>query len=119
MLKIRQEQLDVMAKGAENRFKLRLQGQLRLEYAREVAAMSDEQLKAFVDTGVNQAKAYNIVMKRDVANYLLILLYYGVNFEQQPEHHQALSILTDPETQGGMKLLKLKNLFEHNRGTYA
>ena len=119
MLKIRQEQLDVLAQGAENRFKLRLQGQLRLEYAREVAAMSDEQLKVFVDTGVNQAKAYQIVAKCDVADYLVILLSHGVGFEHRPEHRPALAILTDPETAGGMKLRQLKNLFEHNRGTYA
>lgn len=76
--------------------------------------MSEEQLKAFVDTGIHQAKAYHIVANRDVANYLVILLSHGVNFEYQPEHRQALAILTDPVTEGGMKLLQLKNLFENN-----
>lgn len=51
MLKIRQEQLDVMAKGAEDRFKQRLQRQLRTEYTQKVAAMSEEQLKEFVEMG--------------------------------------------------------------------
>ena len=119
MLKIRQEQCDVMAKGAEDRFKQRLQRQLRTEYTQKVAAMSEQQLKAFVETGVNKAKAYNIVEKCDVVDYLVILLFHGVNFEQQPEHNQALSILTDPDAKGDTKLLRLENLLANSRGRDA
>ena len=118
MLKIRQEQCDVMAKGEQDRFKQRLQRELRTEYTQKVAAMSEQQLKEFVETGVNKATAYNIVVKCEVMDYLVILLHHGVDFEQQPEHKQALSILIDPVAKGDSKLLQLENLLVNSRDTH-
>ena len=119
MLKIRQEQLDVLAQYVEEEFKQRLRAHLRVEHTLEVAAMNAEQLQQFVDRGVEKALSFKITIKRDVADYVVMLLHHGMDFEQQPEYAPALDILEDPDMAGEMKLQRLDTLFEQTRGQYG
>lgn len=112
MLKIRQEQIDALGVGVERRFKRQMCAQLRAEHARETVSLDEKKLTGLVDQGVAKAKFYKIDVKRDVADYLVILLRYGVNFEQRPEHSWALEILDDPDMEGGTKILQLETQFE-------
>lgn len=112
MLKIRQEMLDALGAKVEERFKRQMCLQLRAEHPRETAAFNGKQLTEFVDQGVAKAKSYNIDTKRDVADYLVILLFNGVNFEQQPKNEWALEILNDSDMEGGTKILQLETQFE-------
>lgn len=116
MLKLRQEHLDVLNKYVEDQYKRRLQVFLRTEYAPEAAAMSEDELKQLVDTGLQKALDYGISSKRDVADYLVILLRHGVHFEQQPQHSWALDILKNQEMAGGTKILQLETTFEELQG---
>lgn len=112
MLKIRQEQLAALGANVEKKFKRQMCEQLRTEHTRETAAFDEKQLAEFVDQGVAKAKQYGIDVKRDVADYLMILLRNGVNFEKQPANEWALEILDDPDMHGGTKILQLETQFE-------
>ena len=116
MLKIRQEQLDVLNKYVEDQYKERLQTYLRTEYAPEAAPMSEDELKQLVDTGVQKALTYDISSKRDVADYLVLLLRHGVDFERQPQHAWALDILKSEEMDGETKILELETTFDKLQG---
>lgn len=112
MLKIRQEQLATLGANVEKKFKRQMCVQLRAEHVRETAVFDEKQLTEFVDQGVANAKKYDIDVKRDVADYLVILLNHGVNFEKQPANEWALEILNDPDMHGGTKILQLETQFE-------
>lgn len=113
MFKIRQELLDALEKDRVDQFKHRLCQHLRTEYVPEVAAFNAAQLQQFVATGVDKAALYQIDIERDIADYLVLLLRHGMDFEQQPEHRWAHAILTNPEMAGEMKLQALATKFEH------
>ena len=87
---------------------------LRTEYAPEAAAMSEDELKQLVDTGVQKALTYEISSKRDVADYLVLILRHGVDFEQQ--HTWALDILKSEQMDGETKLLELETMFNKLQG---
>ena len=119
MLKIRQEQLDALGAYVEKNFKRQMREQLRADYAHYIAGLNDAQLASFVEQSVAKAKSYNIDIKRDVADYLVILLHHGVDFELQPEYDWALEILSDPNLEGGTKILQFHTQFdeqENQRG---
>ena len=119
MFKIRQELLDALTKDMEDRFKHRLCQHLRTAYVSEVAALNAEQLQQFVATGIDKAMAYQIDIEGDIADYLVLLLRHGMDFEQQPKHRWALAILQNPEMAGGMKIQALEERFENQRGPHG
>ena len=119
MFKIRQELLDALEKDRVDQFKHRLCKHLRTDYAPEVAALNAEQLQQFVATGVDKAMAYQIDIEGHIADYLVLLLRHGMDFEQQPEHRWALAILQNPEMTGEMKIQELETRFANPRGQHG
>ena len=79
---------------------------LREELSDETEAVSDEELRGLVVSGVERAQGYGIVHEDDVQIFIALLLVHGADFGADPESW-AGRILTDGSLTGARKVTAL------------
>lgn len=97
MLTIRAEQMDALNAVMLERFTEKMMEHLLDVFPDETAAMSEEELRKFVDSGTTTASGYKITAEREVALFLDLILGLGHEFEKQPDNEWMLSILENEE----------------------
>lgn len=105
---IRDEQIAVLNKYVENKFKEDVIAYLLDRYPEQGAILGPDGLKELVDSGLRRAKKYGIKIKRDAADFLGILVTNGKDFEILQSNRWASEILENPNLAGGTKILQLE-----------
>lgn len=85
---------------------------LQQEYPEETNRRGEEGLRALVREGIEAARKYNVVLERDVAGYIALMLVVSPNFDESPETPWAKAILTDRDL---MPREKFDRIYEHIR----
>ena len=115
MLKIRTEQLTVFNKQVEQRYQHDVKRYLQGHLPRQADALGEPGLEQLIENGMEKAYGYGIDSKRDMADFLAILLEYGYDFEARAAYDWAATILQDAEMAGGTKLLQLMTRLEKDK----
>lgn len=101
MLQIRPDQMQVFLDYVRESFVARVVQYLRSAQAAAVAAMADEDLRAFVRRQIDAAEGYGITSEAPVVKFIEIALAFGEDFHrsgQWPEAERILTEQTDPLT---------------------
>ena len=83
MLRIRDEQMQHLAKRTKRRFVGMLEEHLRAHYTRWVAPMSDQQLRGWVEYALGKAELYGVTTEPEAAQLILLLLVLGVDADER------------------------------------
>lgn len=104
MLKIRQEQLDMLTQGAENRFEQQLVEHISHNFPLEIRDEIPESLHLRVKLHIATARKYAITTSQDIIDFSALCILLGDNFHI--DQAWAKDILTNPanETVRSLKL---------------
>ena len=97
MLTIRREQLAAFSATAGRRFRKRMAGFLRRQFAEETRALDEDLLLGRVRDDVMTAASFGIAVERDIALFLILGVMYGERFIDRREHAWIKDYLTDPD----------------------
>jgi hypothetical protein len=89
---IRQAQIQTFADKSNRSFESRMIVHLRKCFAAQCGTLSDDELRASVEQGKENAARYGITAERDVCKFIGIRTVHGSGFEQLP---WASKILND------------------------
>lgn len=104
MLRIRKEQNDALAEYMLSEFVKRVMVHLRAEYPQETQPMNDEELRDFVEDGIQKAEGYNIELEDDVQEFIEFMVVYGPKFDNDPKFRWAKQILDNNDLDGSEKM---------------
>ena len=104
MLKIRQEQLDILSKAAENRFEQQLITHINYNFPIEIKNEMPESLRLRIKLHIATARHYAITASQDIIDFSALCILLGDNFHS--DLTWARAILTNPanETVRSVKL---------------
>ena len=92
------------------RFQEEMLVHLRKEYAPELGGRDDAWVGELIRTGIEQARAYQIILERDVARYLELMLVFSPGFDDSKKTPWAKDILIDSRLAAEDKL---DRIYEH------
>ena len=115
MLTIRKEQMQVLGEYMLQMFKNRMIRHLREAFLVQLEKITDEELCALVDTGIEKAEYYGIKAEDDVQNFLEFMVSYSPDFDTNPETSWAGSILSRKDLEGSSKMIHLKKIAPEKR----
>ena len=110
MLVIRAEQLRVLGELVRSQFVARLAVYVRQQRPDACARLSDGDLEALVTQGVERAASYGFTAESDASRFVLTLFILGMDFQSDPRHAWARSIL-DPHS-GRLPSFRSEQLLE-------
>lgn len=83
MLVIRDEQMDTLQQHAEADFVRRIMSHLREHQDAEVYRLSDEELRARVEYGIEKARSYRITWEKEVTLFVQLMFSTAPDFDMQ------------------------------------
>lgn len=101
---------ETLAEQQRQRFEDEMLMYLKKEYAAVLGRRDDSWVRELIREGIRQAKEYDIVLERDVARYLELMLSLSPDFDESSKTPWAREILTDSELEAGEKL---DEIYEH------
>ena len=104
MLKIRGEQMDVMAQAAMRGFEQRVAQHLNEHFPEECRRAGPERIAAAIRQGVARAARYGITSELDVVRYLDLSVVLGLDFDSGKRYPWAQQILEDRELDADEKI---------------
>jgi hypothetical protein len=95
----------------------RLSAQLRTKLPDLVGGFSDEQLTEFCDWGATKAQRYGITIEYNVYRFLAALLFFGEDFDADPNLQWTKDFLFDPlvDQDHKSRLLELRIAIDRGR----
>lgn len=89
---------------------------LTREFPEEANRVGEDWLREMIREGVQAAEGYNIVLERDVARYLELMLAVSPDFDDNDQTPWAKDILTDGSMTGQEKLDRIYEhiMFDHD-----
>jgi hypothetical protein len=93
VLRIRKEQMHVFDLAQEQRFVDRMQQHLARWLPSQYHRAGPDETRGFVREGLERARAHGIHSTRGVARYLRVAFIFGLDFERDPQHAWAATIL--------------------------
>jgi len=93
MLTIRKEQLAVFGPVGQKAFEDRMLAHLKRVFPEKVSALGEPKLRETIQYGTQRAASYRITSERDVCKYIDLLIFYGRDFDKDPNLPWAPSIL--------------------------
>ncbi len=83
--------------------------------------MGPAMVRELIRYGITRAARYGIEAQRDVCKYIDVMIVFGRDFDEDPAHPWAQSILGDPSLRHAM--VRVENLYEaaksRSKGQYA
>jgi len=93
MLTIRKEQLAVFGLLGQKTFEDRVVIHIKKVFPEQAEAFGEPKLRETIQYGTQRAAAYRIVSERDVCKYIDLMILYGLDFDKDPKHPWAQSVL--------------------------
>jgi hypothetical protein len=93
MLRIRKEQLRVLDLDKRKRFIAKMLQHVQEFFPTQCALLGENQLREWVEHGINSAASYRIASERDVCKYIDVMIVFGKDFDQDPRLPWAAKIL--------------------------
>jgi hypothetical protein len=93
MLTIRKEQMSVFGPLGKKAFEDRMLAHLKKVFPEQSEALREPELRETIQYGTQRAVAYHITSERDVCKYIDLMILYGRDFDKDPNHPWAQSIL--------------------------
>lgn len=87
---IRKHQMEAFKLDRERRFRNRLERIVRALYPRRLRRMTDAEISALVERGVQDAVGYGITYETSVADFLGLTLDIGPTFHRHPRIRKIL-----------------------------
>ena len=112
MLVIRDEQMKAMQEYMLTKFAGRMFLHLRESFPEEISGISDEELRALIQMGIEKARSYNILEDEDVQGFLEFMITNGPNFHEDEAHPEIQQILSSTEMDGEEKIDEIDYYYE-------
>ncbi len=93
MLTIRKEQLAIFGPLGQKAFEDRMLGHLKKVFPEQSQAIGEPKLRETIQYGTQRAAAYRITSERDVCKYIDLMIFYGRDFDKDPNLPWAQTIL--------------------------
>ena len=93
MLTIRKEQLAVFGPLGQKAFEDRVVAHLKKVFPAQSEALGVPKVRETIQYGTQRAAAYRIISERDVCKYIDLMVLYGRDFDKDPKHPWAQSVL--------------------------
>lgn len=106
MLVIRQEQINTLIMGDDERFVESLIKQAKRENPEIESKYNDETLREMVRGGINRAKSHNLKNADDITGFVSTMFKVAPNFDEQPE---IKAILEDEKTPPDERFEKIRS----------
>jgi len=104
MLVIREEQMSALSQAMLKQFEDRMVVHMSNNFQDETREISEGELRALIQEGIEQAEQYQITLEDDVRRYLEFMVMYGQNFDTSPDTAWAGEILHAKELDGTAKM---------------
>ena len=104
MLKIRPEQMEEMSEYMLRQFEDRMVIHLRSAFPDQTKEMTEPDLRAMIQAGIDRANGYDITDENDVIRFLEYLCQYGPDFGESSETSWANRFLGDENLSGTTKM---------------
>ena len=104
MLVIRDDQIEAFDESMLRNFKNRMVSHLRTACPQETSDMSEEELRALIQGGIDKAESYEIFEDDDVRRFLEYMLILNPDFDQDSSFPEIQEILNDEEMDGTEKM---------------
>jgi hypothetical protein len=93
MLTIRKEQMAAFGPLGKKAFENRIVAHLKKIFPQQSEELGNEKMRETIRYGTQRAAAYSIVAERDVCRYIDLMILYGRDFDRDPNHAWAQSVL--------------------------
>jgi hypothetical protein len=97
MLKIRNEQLEVLEQAAVRSFEDRMVEHLKRFAPGHFKILKEEDIRGCVRLGVERAQTYGLISERSVRIYVQTMFMLGSSFDTDPQYPWAAEMLGDEE----------------------
>ena len=104
MLKIRQQQMDVLNQAMTAGFERRMYDYLMKTYADALKRTPKDEVQSAIRTGTRRAAVYGMIGEYDVARFIDLMYRLSPDFDSKPEHAWIRTVLDDPEIQPHAKM---------------
>ena len=94
MLAISHAQLDLLRDSRESECIARLEQSLRLSFPRDVARLSEQQLRSHVGLGIKRCRARGYHLECDIYLYITMMFMLGSYFDEDPQLPWAGQLLS-------------------------
>ncbi len=118
MFTIRKEQMDQFRDERMGQSRARIMARLRQRLPDMVARYQPEELKQLCDRGFYKAAQYEIRIEANVYRFIAAMLFFGEDFDVNPELTWTKDVLPDPlmEEDHKSRLLELRIAIDKQRG---
>jgi len=99
MLTIRKEQLRALDRDKRDRFIDTALEHLRKFFPERCNALGENQLRRWIEYGIERAGSYRIVSERGVCKYMDVMIVFGKDFDRDKELPWASKILNNHYSQ--------------------
>jgi hypothetical protein len=93
MLTIRKEQMAVFGPLGKKAFENRVVVHIKKVFPEQSQSLGEPKLRETIEYGTQRAAAYRIISERDVCKYIDLMILYGRDFDKNPNHPWAQSVL--------------------------
>lgn len=108
MLTIRREQWDLFAKADVERFEDWVHDHVRKFFPAQYRTAGESRIRELIRNGRERAAAHGFMRKRDVCQYIDLMVVLGRDFDSDPALPWAASILQKPRD----PVAKMQNLYK-------
>lgn len=95
MLKIRREQVDLLAESSQRVFERRMLAHVEKHFPEHYVKLGRDDCLELICFGIERAKLYDFVSERNVCKYIDLMLCFGVEFDRDSKQPWAAKILND------------------------
>jgi hypothetical protein len=103
MLTIRKEQLRVLDQAKRKRFMAKMLQHVQEFFPSQCALLGENQLREWVEHGINRAANYRLASERDVCKYIDVMIVFGKDFDRDSRLPWASKILSVQHTKPAEK----------------
>jgi len=93
MLTLRKEQVAVFGPLGKKAFEDRMVEHLNKFFPEQCKALGEPKLRETIQYGTQRAASYRITSERDVCKYIDLMIFYGRDFDKDPQLPWAQTIL--------------------------
>ena len=115
MLTIRKEQLRVLDSDRRMHFVAKMLQHVQKFFPEQCALLGENQIREWVEHGINRATSYRIASERDVCKYIDVMIVFGKDFDQDARLPWASKILRVQHTKPPEKTRLLFEAAQQNQ----
>jgi hypothetical protein len=112
MLRIRKEQMDLLDAHMMRVYERRVVRKIKQTFPEWYRQEGEDKAHLLVQAGIRKAEGYRITEDDDVERFILLLVPYGLAFEEKPERSECREILEDQDLPGDAKVAMVSEELE-------